>query len=87
MVIGADDSATVVVRAPHADDGSPPTQAVAGDASVGAPRDDYAWTHSATVDGLFAVLTIIVVPVAVMRWTKRLRTMTAPTAGGRGNGF
>lgn len=39
-----------------------------------ARQDDYAWTHSAPVDAFFVVLTIVIVPVAVVRWTRRLRS-------------
>jgi hypothetical protein len=35
---------------------------------------DYAWTHSAPVEGLFVVLTIVIVPVAILRWLRRLRS-------------
>jgi hypothetical protein len=31
---------------------------------------DYAWTHSAPVEGFFTVLTIVIVPVAILRWTR-----------------
>jgi hypothetical protein len=38
-------------------------------------QDDYAWTHSAAVEGFFVVLTAVVVPVALVRWTRRLRSL------------
>lgn len=38
-------------------------------------QDDYAWTHSAPVDWFFVVLTVVVVPVAIVRWTRRLRAL------------
>ena len=38
-------------------------------------RQDYAWTHSTPVEGLFLVLTIAIVPVAVFRWMRRLRSL------------
>lgn len=41
-------------------------------APVRPPRDDYAWTHGAAVEGFFVLLTVIVVPVAIVRWTRRL---------------
>ncbi len=48
---------------------------VPGIASAGWGQDDYAWTHSAAVEGLFIVLTVVIVPVAILRWTRRLRTL------------
>jgi hypothetical protein len=48
------------------------------------PHDDYAWTHTPQVEGFFAVLTAIVVPVAIMRWTRRLRRMRQPAGRRRG---
>jgi len=41
-----------------------------------ARHDDYAWTHSAAVEGFFVVLTVVVVPVALVRWTRRLRSLS-----------
>lgn len=48
------------------------------------PHDDYAWTHTPQVEGFFAVLTAILVPVAIMRWTRRLRRMRQAAARRRG---
>ncbi len=44
-------------------------------ASITWRQDDYAWTHSTLVEGFFVVLTAVVVPVAIMRWTRRLRAL------------
>jgi hypothetical protein len=38
---------------------------------------DYAWTHSAAVEAFFALLTIAIVPVALLRWVRRLRFLRA----------
>ena len=45
-------------------------------AALQARQDDYAWTHSAPVEGFFLVLTIVIVPVALVRWTRRLRNLS-----------
>jgi hypothetical protein len=50
---------------------SPPVTEAAGYAN--GRQSDYAWTHSAPVEGFFTVLTIVIVPVAILRWTRRLR--------------
>lgn len=42
--------------------------------SADARQPDYAWTHSAPVDGFFAVLTIVIAPIAIVRLLRRLRT-------------
>ena len=34
-------------------------------------QQDYAWTHSAPVEGFFTVLTIVIVPVAILRLMRR----------------
>jgi len=41
--------------------------------AIGRSPDDYAWTHSAQVEGFFVILTAVVVPIAIMRWSRRLR--------------
>jgi len=43
------------------------------------PYGDYAWTHSAPVEGFFLVLTIAVVPIAILRWSRRLRRLARET--------
>jgi hypothetical protein len=53
-------------------DGAARTPIAATDANVEWRQSDYAWTHSAPVEGLFIVLTIAIVPVAVLRWMQRL---------------
>jgi hypothetical protein len=37
-------------------------------------QQDYAWTHTAPVEGFFVVLTIVIVPVAILRWLRSLRS-------------
>jgi hypothetical protein len=37
---------------------------------------DYAWTHSTPVEGFFTVLTIVIVPVAILRWMRRLHLLS-----------
>ena len=44
---------------------------------------DYAWTHSAPVEGFFVVLTIVIVPVAILRWLQRLRSPSLGADGGK----
>lgn len=39
------------------------------------PKDDYAWTGSPAVEAFFLLLTVLVVPVAILRWTRRLRPL------------
>ncbi|HXQ50402.1 MAG TPA: hypothetical protein VN802_04850 [Stellaceae bacterium] len=39
-------------------------------------QQDYAWTHSTPVEGFFVVLTIVIVPVAIVRWLRRLRSIS-----------
>jgi len=51
-------------------------------AIVHAGDADYAWTHSTPVEGFFAVLTVVIVPVAILRWARRLRSLRF-IAGGR----
>jgi hypothetical protein len=46
-------------------------------------RDDYAWTHSAPVEGFFVVLTALVVPIAITRWSRRLRGLWHRSAHAR----
>jgi hypothetical protein len=41
--------------------------------AIARPPGDYAWTHSAPVEGFFVVLTAVVVPIAIVRWSRRLR--------------
>jgi len=71
----ADDAAPYVVNAP--DSGMPAMLAHASVASVPAPSrpDDYAWTHSAGVEGFFFAVTIVAVPVAALRWMRRLSAL------------
>ena len=45
---------------------------IAGNTSWREP--DYAWTHSPPVEGFFVVLTIVIVPVAIARSLRRLRS-------------
>ena len=47
---------------------------------------DYAWTHSAPVEGFFVVLTVVIVPVAILRWLRRLRSPSLGTDGGKRRG-
>jgi hypothetical protein len=51
---------------------APPTVATA---STNAVAPDYAWTQSAPVEGFFIVLTVVVVPVAILRGLRRLRAL------------
>ena len=44
---------------------------------------DYAWTHSAPVEGFFVVLTIVIVPVAILRLVRRLRSRSLGADGGK----
>jgi len=53
-----------------------PTAVIAGE------EGDYAWTHSATVEGFFAVLTVVIIPVAGLRWLRRLHIMPSARRGG-----
>jgi hypothetical protein len=46
-------------------------------------EQDYAWTHSAPVEGFFIVLTIAIVPVAILRWLRRLPSRTVVVGGRR----
>jgi hypothetical protein len=46
-------------------------------------QQDYAWTHSARVEGLFVVLTIVIVPVAILRWGRRVRSLSFVVADRR----
>lgn len=39
------------------------------------PQGDYGWTESPAVEGLFVVLTAVAVPVAIVRWARRLRPL------------
>jgi hypothetical protein len=48
-----------------------PTTANAG--AVSWRQQDYSWTHSAPVEGFFVILTIVIVPVAILRWLRSLR--------------
>ncbi len=75
--------APYVVNAPNGSDTGVLVRLPAAVASVGGRQDDYVWTHSPAVEGLFVVLTVVVVPVAVMRWMRRLRAPAAilPRAG------
>jgi len=38
-------------------------------------QQDYAWTHTTPVEGFFVVLTIVIVPVAILRLLRRLNVM------------
>ena len=51
----------------------------------GLRRDDYAWTHGTAVEGFFVLLTAVVVPVAIVRWTRRLRAWSPRVARRRGD--
>ena len=74
-----DDARPFVVSAPEG--GVPAMMAHASVAAQTASwRDDYAWTNSAGVEGFFFVLTIVVVPVAAVRWTRRLRQVARGAA-------
>ena len=44
-------------------------------------QSDYAWTHSPQVEAFFTVLTIVIVPVALMRWARRLHAFAARRRG------
>ena len=44
---------------------------------------DDAWTHSAPVEGFFAVLTIVIVPVAILRGLRRWRSLSFAAIGRR----
>jgi len=70
-----DEGAPFLVSAPA--DGLPAMPAHASVASLPAPwrHDDYAWTHGAGVEGFFFVLTVVVVPFALLRWMRRLRLL------------
>jgi hypothetical protein len=46
------------------------SQAIASEASRWS-SGDYAWVHGALVEGFFVILTIVIVPVAVLRWMRR----------------
>jgi hypothetical protein len=50
---------------------STPTTANAG--AVSWRQQDYSWTHSAPVEGFFVILTIVIVPAAILRGLRSLR--------------
>jgi hypothetical protein len=52
-------------------DALPPTTAISGNATW--REQDYAWTHNAPVEWFFVALTIVIVPVAILRLLRRLR--------------
>ena len=56
-----------------------------GIASAGWRQDDYAWTHSAAVEGLFIVLTVVIVPVAILRGRGVCAPVVATAAPARRN--
>jgi hypothetical protein len=46
---------------------------------------DYDWTHGQGVEGFFVVLTVVVVPFAVLRWYRRIRDLSERALHRRGN--
>ena len=49
-------------------------------------QPDYAWTHSTPVEGFFVVLTIVIVPVAILRWLRRLPSLSLVEGSRRRHG-
>ena len=59
------------------------TQTTAEAGYVNWRQQDYAWTDSVRVEGLFVVLTIVIVPVAILRWCQHLRSLSFGVANRR----
>jgi hypothetical protein len=62
-----------IVNAHSVGEGHAFTQTTVNAGSVNWREQDDVWTHSAPVEGFFVVLTIVIVPVAIVRWLRRLR--------------
>ena len=62
---------STIVRNPGAGEILTPVTVAATEAGLRQP--DYAWTHEAPVEGFFAVLTVVIVPMAILRLLRRLR--------------
>jgi hypothetical protein len=55
--------------------------AMSTNAAVPWHQSDYAWTQSPEVEAFFTVLTIVIVPVALIRWARRLDVFAARRRG------